>query len=89
MVLSKGSRGRCVGVSWPLWRLSAAVSAGGAVAGVTTTDRSGTVVQDGSKVSPLCKGPDAGSTTPDGTNAFAEVASAGATMLKIGPATTA
>ena len=69
----------------------AAASVGGAVAGVTTTDTSGTVVADGSKVFPLvlAKGPDAGRTAPDGTDAFAEVASAGATMLKIGPATTA
>ncbi|HEY6960541.1 MAG TPA: hypothetical protein VI408_01490, partial [Gaiellaceae bacterium] len=35
----------------------------------------------------LAKGPDPGSTTPSGADALAEVAQAGATTLKIGPAT--
>ena len=65
-----------------------AVGVSAASARVTSTDSSGTVVQDGSKVFPLvlAKGPDAGSHAPDGSDAIADVASAGITMLKIGPA---
>ncbi len=65
-----------------------AVGVGTASARVTSTDPSGTVVQDGSKAFPLvlAKGPDAGSHAPDGSDAIADVASAGITMLKIGPA---
>jgi hypothetical protein len=68
-----------------------AVGVGAASARVTRTDSSGTVVQDGAKVFPLvlAKGPDAGSHAPDGSDAIADVASAGITMLKIGPATVA
>jgi predicted outer membrane protein len=64
------------------------VVAGAALAG-TTSDGSGTMVLNGQKVFPLvlAKGPDPGTTTPDGTDAFAEVARAGATFLKVGPAT--
>ena len=45
---------------------------------------------NGQKVFPLvlAKGPDAGSTAPDGTPAFAEVARGGVNFLKLGPATT-
>ncbi len=69
----------------------AAVGAGGAIAAVTSTDPAGTVIENGAKVFPLvlAKGPDAGATTPGGSDALAEIASAGATTLKIGPATTA
>ena len=58
-------------------------------AAVTGSDSAGTMVLDGHKIFPLvlAKGPDAGSTTPDGSNALAEVAGAGITFLKIGPPT--
>ncbi|HEX7626713.1 MAG TPA: hypothetical protein VF379_06615 [Gaiellaceae bacterium] len=68
----------------------AAAAAGSAAAGGTHPGSNGTIVSDGSKTFPLvlAKGPSAGTTAPDGTDAFAEVASAGVTTLKIGPATT-
>ena len=58
--------------------------------GGTTSDLDGTMLLNGQKVFPLvlAKGPDAGSTTPDGTPAFAEVARGGVNFLKLGPATT-
>jgi hypothetical protein len=70
--------------------LIVAAVVGGAGAAVTGTDGAGTVVLNGAKVFPivLAKGPDAGSTAPDGADAFATVAAAGVTLLKIGPATT-
>src|SRR5690242_19002377 len=45
---------------------------------------------NGTKVFPLvlAKGPDAGTTTPGGKDAFAQVASAGINFLRLGPATT-
>jgi len=62
---------------------------GSAGAATTTHDSSGTVVLDGRKVFPivLAKGPDRGGTTLVGSDATAEVIGAGATFLKIGPAT--
>ena len=69
----------------------AAVCASGAAAATTGSDGNGTVLLDGAKTFPivLAKGPEPGTTTPSGRNALAEVASAGATYLKIGPATVA
>ena len=70
--------------------LGIAAVIGGVGAAETSSDPSGTMLLNGSKVFPivLAKGPDAGTTTPDGTSAFAEVAGAGVTFLKLGPATT-
>jgi Ca2+-binding RTX toxin-like protein len=70
--------------------LAATVVIAVAQAATTSSDSAGTMVLNGQKVFPivLAKGPDAGATTPTGTNAFAEVAQAGVTFLKIGPATT-
>jgi hypothetical protein len=58
--------------------------------GSTSADADGTVVLNGHKVFPivLAKGPDAGTTAPDGADALAEVAAGGVTFLKVGPATT-
>ena len=69
---------------------AALVAAGSAAADVSHNNGAGTFVLDGSKAFPivLAKGPNQGTTTPDGTDAFAEIASAGVTSLKIGPATT-
>ena len=69
----------------------AAVGASGAAAATTSSDGTGTVLLDGAKTFPivLAKGPEPGTTTPGGGDALAEVASAGATYLKIGPATVA
>ena len=69
----------------------AAVCASGAAAATTSSDGTGTVLLDGAKTFPivLAKGPEPGTTTPAGRDALAEVASAGATYLKIGPATVA
>jgi hypothetical protein len=60
--------------------------AAGAV--VTTVDRHGTTLVNGSKVFPivLAKGPERGSTTPGGLDALDELASAGVNFVKIGPA---
>jgi hypothetical protein len=62
---------------------------GGAGAATTTHDASGTIVLDGRRAFPivLAKGPSRGGTTLDGSDATAEVIRAGATFLKIGPAT--
>lgn len=70
--------------------VAGAVVAVGVSLGGTTSDADGVMVLNGTKVFPLvlAKGPDAGTTTPDGKNAFAEVAEAGITFLKLGPATT-
>ena len=59
-------------------------------AGITSTDPNGTTLVDGAKAFPiiLAKGPEVGSKTPAGGDAFDEVASAGVTFLKVGPATT-
>src|SRR3954447_25434558 len=85
------------GVSRMHRSLLAAVAAiaGAAVAvsvsvGGTTSDADGVMLVNGTAVFPLvlAKGPDAGTTTPDGKNAFAEIAGAGITFLKLGPATT-
>src|SRR3954470_17395034 len=69
--------------------LAAAATVGSIGAAGTASDQSGTMVLNGQKVFPivLAKGPDAGSTTPLGADALAEVAGAGVTFLKIGPAT--
>ena len=69
----------------------AVVHAGGAAAATTSSDSNGTVILDGAKTFPivLAKGPEPGTTTPEGRDAFAEVASGGATYLKTGPATVA
>ena len=69
----------------------AAAYASGAAAATTSSDGTGTVLLDGAKTFPivLAKGPEPEATTPDGRDALAEVASAGATYLKIGPATVA
>jgi hypothetical protein len=71
--------------------LLAAVAAGGAQAATTRIDANGTVLVDGRKVFPivLAKGPPPNGTTPSGANAIAEVTSAGANFLKVGPATVA
>jgi hypothetical protein len=60
-----------------------------AQAATTSSDGAGTMVLNGQKVFPivLAKGPDAGATTPAGASAFAEVAQAGVTFMKVGPAT--
>src|SRR4051812_8808887 len=70
--------------------LAAAATVGSIGAAGTASDQSGTMVLNGQKVFPivLAKGPDAGSKTPSGTDALAEVAGAGVTFLKVGPATT-
>jgi len=64
-------------------------TATGAGAATTTHDTSGTILLDGRKAFPivLAKGPDRGGTTLSGSDATAEVIGAGATFLKIGPAT--
>jgi hypothetical protein len=69
----------------------AVVYASGAAAATTSSDSAGTVLLDGAKTFPiiLAKGPEPGTTTPEGRNAFAEVASGGATYLKTGPPTVA
>ena len=74
-----------------LLAVAAAVGASGAAAATTSSDGMGTVLLDGAKTFPivLAKGPEPGTTTPGGGDALAEVASAGATYLKIGPATVA
>jgi hypothetical protein len=56
-------------------------------AATTRLDRSGTVRLDGRKIFPivLSKGPEPGSTTPAGTDALAEVASAGVNFVRVGP----
>jgi Ca2+-binding RTX toxin-like protein len=68
----------------------AAAIVGAAGAAVTSSDPAGTVVLNGTKVFPivLAKGPDPGTTTPDGTDAFSAIAAAGVSLLKVGPATT-
>src|SRR4051794_23154424 len=70
--------------------LATAAAVGGIGAAGTASDQSGTMVLNGQKVFPivLAKGPDAGTTTPAGASAFAEIATAGVTFLKVGPATT-
>jgi hypothetical protein len=57
-------------------------------AAVTRLDRHGTVLLNGRKVFPivLAKGPPRGATTPAGVDALSEVAAAGVSFLKIGPA---
>jgi hypothetical protein len=69
--------------------LLALILAGGATAAVTQTDAHGTVVIDGNKVFPivLAKGPERGSTTPDGADGLDEVVDAGVNLFKVGPAT--
>jgi Ca2+-binding RTX toxin-like protein len=69
--------------------LAVAAVAGGAVLGGTASDSSGTMLLNGQKVFPLvlAKGPDPTATAPDGTSAFTEVARAGVTFMKVGPAT--
>ena len=69
--------------------LAAAAAFGSIGAAGTASDQSGTLVLNGQKVFPivLAKGPDAGTQTPSGDDALAEVASAGVTFLKVGPAT--
>jgi hypothetical protein len=71
--------------------VAAAACVSSAVAATTTSDPAGTVLLDGAKTFPivLAKGPEPGTTTPDGLAALAEVASGGATYLKTGPATVA
>jgi hypothetical protein len=71
--------------------LLAVVLSAAAGAAVTRFDAQGTTLVDGRKVFPivLAKGPERGSTTPGGTDALAEVVSAGVNFFKIGPATTA
>src|SRR4051794_1232312 len=81
----------------PVYRSLLAASAAFAAAAVavavglggTASGPSGSLVLNGQKVFPivLAKGPDAGATTPSGGSAFAEVAAAGVTTLKLGPAT--
>jgi hypothetical protein len=68
-----------------LFGLGLATSA--AQAATTRLDRAGTVILDGRKVFPivLSKGPEAGTTTPDGLDALAEVASAGVNFVRVGP----
>src|SRR5436305_4422424 len=70
--------------------LTAAAAIGGIGAAGTASDASGTMVVNGQNVFPivLAKGPDPTATTPAGANAFAEVAGAGVTFMKIGPPTT-
>jgi hypothetical protein len=70
--------------------LLTAASIGSVVAAGTTSDPSGTLILNGRKVFPivLAKGPDAGTTTPGGADAFAEIASGGVNFVKLGPATT-
>src|SRR5262245_14054132 len=69
--------------------LAAAAAFGRIGAAGTASDESGTLVLNGQKVFPivLAKGPDAGAQTPSGGDALAEVAGAGVTFLKVGPAT--
>jgi Ca2+-binding RTX toxin-like protein len=69
----------------------AAALASGAAAATTSSDGNGTVLLDGAKTFPivLAKGPEPATTTPEGRDALAEVASGGATYLKTGPATIA
>jgi len=76
--------------SWIVGALAALLLVPAAGAGVTRTDPDGTTLLDGAKVFPivLAKGPDVGSKTPSGGDAFDEVVSAGVTYLKVGPATT-
>jgi hypothetical protein len=64
------------------------IYAGGATAAITQTDQNGTVLIDGQKVFPivLAKGPERGSTTPDGADALDEVVDAGVNVFKVGPA---
>src|SRR4051812_19605023 len=73
----------------PLTLLATPAAVGGIGTAGAASDPSGTLVVNGHKVFPivLAKGPDATSTTPSGTSAFAEVAAAGVTFLKIGPPT--
>ena len=93
----RGQRAQAEGVQIVVRRLAGmlavvvAACASGAAAATTGSDGNGTVLLDGAKTFPivLAKGPEPGATTPGGTDALAEVASAGATYLKIGPATVA
>jgi hypothetical protein len=77
-------------LSLALTAIVAASLVAAAGAAVTSSDPSGTTILDGTRVFPiaLAKGPDRGSTAPDGSDAFATVAAAGVTLLKLGPATT-
>ena len=55
----------------------------------TSADPAGTMILNGQKAFPivLAKGPDPGTKSPAGVDAFAEVAAAGVTFLKVGPPT--
>jgi hypothetical protein len=68
--------------------LLACVAPATADGAVTRLDRHGTVLLDGRKVFPivLAKGPERGSTTPTGSDSLSELAAAGVTFFKIGPA---
>jgi hypothetical protein len=68
--------------------LFASLAAATANSAVTRLDPYGTVLLNGRKVFPivLAKGPPRGATTPAGADALSEVAAAGVTFLKIGPA---
>jgi hypothetical protein len=67
--------------------IALALTASSAHAATTRLDRSGTIRLDGRKVFPivLSKGPERGSTTPDGVDALAEVAAAGVNFVRVGP----
>ena len=81
---SAGEPARAEGVQIVVGRLAgllavvAAALASGAGAATTGSDGNGTVLLDGAKTFPivLAKGPEPGTTTPDGSDALAEVASA-------------
>jgi hypothetical protein len=76
------------GVVLVLVALLATVLPGRSAAARTQTDVNGTVLIDGSKAFPivLAKGPEPGSTTPDGGDALDEVVNAGVNVFKVGPA---
>ncbi|MDQ3777367.1 MAG: hypothetical protein M3310_00635, partial [Actinomycetota bacterium] len=68
--------------------LVVAVAAEAAAGATTSIDEHGTVLVDGRKVFPivLAKGPEPGTTAPDGADALDEVAAAGVNFFKVGPA---
>jgi hypothetical protein len=76
------------GVVLVLVALLASVLPGLCAAARTQTDVHGTVLIDGTKAFPivLAKGPEPGSTTPDGGDALDEVVNAGVNVFKVGPA---
>ena len=87
MLWSVRSRSALNGLLSVLVALLGLIYTGGATAAITQTDQNGTVLIDGQKVFPivLAKGPERGSTPPDGVDALDEVVDAGVNVFKVSP----